>query len=70
MPKRSVLVTVTQPLDWVELFEQCAAEKNQKFSEWIGQACLEKAACAKNTTIEELSLSLTQRKKPGRPKGQ
>ena len=68
MAGKSVMVVMSQPRSWVELFEKHAVDSGKSLSEWIGDACIEMAAFESNVSRSSLERRLGTRSKPGRPK--
>lgn len=58
-------ITLTQPVKWQELFASAASMEGMTFSEWAGEAMLERAAKTKGVTVDELKETLPKRLRRG-----
>jgi len=68
MKIRSVFMPTSQPIDWIEVFDKCAADQGMSLSEWVGVACLAKAAKDLGRDGSWVAEVSSARSKRGRPR--
>jgi hypothetical protein len=67
MKIRSIYMPTSQPVDWIEVFDKCATDEGVSLSEWVGIACLKKAACHLGLDDKWVSDVSSARARRGRP---